>query len=917
MKKTISHLLAFLIVNLISVAAFAQSTVIAGKIENSATKEKVAAVSVTIKGTGTGTFTDDKGNFKITATKLPATLLISSIGYELQEITVTDAGQPVLVSFKPTNSLGQEVVVSATRTPQKILESPVSIERINASMIRNMPAATYYDIIGNLKGVDITTSSLTFKTPTTRGFSGSGNLRVNQIVDGMDNQAPGLNFSVGSFIGLSELDVDNVELLPGASSALYGPGGMNGTIIINSKNPFKYQGVSVQVKEGVMNTGHRFRQMSGYTNAAIRIAKKVSEVFAFKIGAEVIAAKDWLGYDYRNYGRTGTNGFIKNGDRATDPAYDGVNIYGDETVLDMRSLVFPTVARQAPFLKNFLDTLNNGAPINVTRTGYAEKDVVNNNTLNVKVSGGLHFKINKNIEASLSGYWGTGNTVYTGSDRYSLRNLNMGQYKLEFNSKNWLLRAYTTQEDAGDSYNASATTGRAIGKANPYETWIPIYGQTYLGARLNGLTDAAAHTAARKAADADRADVSSAAFKKAFDEIRKLPISKGGGLFVDKTNLYQIEGQYNLSSVTAKVADVLIGGNFKRYVLNSEGTLFADSAGKIGINEYGAYVQASRKLFDDILKLTVSGRYDKNENFKGRFTPRVTALIKVKENNNIRVSYQSAYRFPSTQQQWIRLDVGGDVKLVGGNNFFDGYYGFSTKPTYYLETNPNNITAYKQAEFKPESVNTFEAGYKGLLMSNKLLVDVYGYYGQYKDFITRRLIIVPVNGSQATLISDLNSGKPAAGLGKVYSIPVNTTSKVKTYGWGLSLDYRLPKNFQIGLNVSSDNLTDVPTGFKTYFSTPKYRSNITLSNNGFGYQKRLGFSTVYKWQDAFEYESDFSNGHVNAIHTLDAQLSYKLPAAKSIIKIGANNLLNEYYTNGVGNAVIGGLYYVSFGYNIF
>ena len=203
------------------------------------------------------------------------------------------------------------------------------------------------------------------------------------------------------------------------------------------------------------------------------------------------------------------------------------------------------------------------------------------------------------------------------------------------------------------------------------------------------------------------------------------------------------------------------------------------------------------------------------------------------------------------------------------------------------------------------------------MAQGKLLIDVYGYYGQYKDFITRRLIIVPYSGSQQQLATDLASGKPAGDLGNIYSIPVNTTSKVKTFGYGLSIDYKLPYNFQVGANLSSDELKDVPAGFKTYFSTPKYRANVSFANTGFAYKKRLGFNVTYRWQDAFYYESDFVNGDVNAIHTLDAQVSYKIPAAKSVIKIGANNLLNEYYTNGVGNAVIGGLYYVSIGYNVF
>lgn len=916
MRKTKSYLLALLLTNFLTLAVCAQ-TLISGKVENGLTKESVSAVSVSIKGSLAGTYTDDKGNFSITVSKLPVTLIFTSIGFEMQEITVSAASTSLLVQFTPSNKLGQEVVVSATRTSQKILESPVSIERISTAAIRNAPAASYYDIIGGLKGVDMVTSSLTFKTPTTRGFSGSGNARVNQLIDGMDNQAPGLNFSVGGFIGINELDVDNIELLPGASSALYGPGGMNGTILINSKNPFKYQGLSVQVKEGFMNAGHRFRQASNYVNATLRFAHKVNDKFAFKFGVEIIRAKDWLGYDQRNYVRNGANGFITKGDRATDPNYDGINVYGDETTTDIRTAVLNTIGSSAaPFLKNFIDTLNGGKPINVSRTGYNESDIVSPNTINLKLSGALHYKITPGIEASLTGYWGNGNTVYTGSDRYNLRNLKMGLYKLEFNSKNWLVRAYTTQENAGESFNATVTTrllNEAMKPSGGSTGWFSTYAQTYLGGRLNGLTDFDAQTAARKTADVGRFVPGSAQFKKSFDSLRAIPISKGGGLFVDKTDLYQVEGQYNLSDVTSKFADILVGGNFKRYVLNSQGTLFADSAGTIGINEFGAYVQATKKVLKDIIKLTVSGRYDKNQNFAGRFTPRITALFKVANNNNIRLSYQTAYRFPSTQQQWIRLDVGGNVKLVGGNKFFDGYYGFSSKPTYYLD----DVSNYQEFDFKPESVSSFELGYKGLLADDNLLVDVYGYYGQYQNFITRRLIIQPYNTDQAQLKADLAAGKPAGDLGNIFSIPVNTTSKVKTYGWGLSLDYRLPGSFQVGGNISSDQLKDVPAGFKSYFSTPKYRTNLSFGNSGFLYKKRAGFNVTYRWQDAFYYEGDFTNGDIPAINTLDLQLSYKIPSAKTIIKVGANNLLNEYYTNGVGNSVVGGLYYISFGYNVF
>ena len=120
MRKVTSYLVPFLLANVITIAAFAQNVTISGNVRNSSTKEGAGAVSITIKGGETGTYTDDKGNFKISVKSLPVTLLISSVGYELQEITVTKASEPIEVEFKTASSLGQEVVVAASRVPQRI-----------------------------------------------------------------------------------------------------------------------------------------------------------------------------------------------------------------------------------------------------------------------------------------------------------------------------------------------------------------------------------------------------------------------------------------------------------------------------------------------------------------------------------------------------------------------------------------------------------------------------------------------------------------------------------------------------------------------------------------------------------------------------------------------------------------------------
>ncbi|MEO5500977.1 MAG: TonB-dependent receptor [Ginsengibacter sp.] len=924
--RKISRLIFGLLAMLFSVAAFSQNNAIHGKVVNSSTGEGIPAVSITVVGSGTGTYTNDRGEFSFSLNqKFPITIQASSIGYNLKEVVVNNESDYVTISLVPANVLGQEVVISATRTPSRILESPVTIERISAANIRNTAAVSYYDMIGKLKGVDVVNSSLTFATPSTRGFNGSGNLRLNQIVDGMDNQAPGLNFSVGSVIGITELDVESIELLPGASSALYGPGGMNGALIINSKDPFKYQGLSFQVKTGIMNIDNRSNAASPYYNWNLRWAQKISEKFAYKLTGELVQAKDWVADDYRNYDRLGTTGGIKAGTRETDPNYDGINVYGDETTVDIKSNVLNPLAQQAPFYAPYVNALPSSIP--VSRTGYQENQVLNPNTVNAKLSGELSYKITPSTSLNAAGYFGTGNTVYTGSDRYSLLNLKIGQYKLELINPNWFLRAYTTQEDAGESYNATVTTRLVNEKWKPSggtTGWYYQYSLAFLSSKLGGATDIAAHQAARAIADQGRPAPGSQEFKNLFDQVRGIPISKGGGLFVDKTNLYNVEGQYNLSKYTGEFADIIIGANYKKYVLNSEGTLFADSTGTIPINEYGAYIQASKKFANDKLKLIASARYDKNDNFDGRFTPRLSAVITVAEDNNIRLSYQQAYRFGSTQQQWINLKVADNVTLIGGVPAFKDFYHFDTKPLFSVEdilsgsATPQAVTPPK---FKAETVNSFEGGYKGLLMQKRLLVDLYGYYGEYKDFITRRQYAQPTNGDPSVYSSATKEGRTAnlknSSVGRVLSIPSNVQDGVTTYGFGLGITYSLPNNFIIAAQGSSDRLNGVPSGFVASFNTPKYRAGASLSNTGFGDQKRWGFNVGYRWQDEVIYQSDFATGTIPAYQTVDGQVSYKLPAQKVLLKLGATNLLNQYYRNGFGNSSIGGLYYFSIGYNLY
>ncbi|MEJ7588601.1 MAG: TonB-dependent receptor plug domain-containing protein [Ferruginibacter sp.] len=475
---------------------------------------------------------------------------------------LVQSASPLTITLQKQEAIGQEVVVGATRNAISSLESPVSIERLGPASLQTTAAATYYDAIANLKGVDFTSSGLMFKTPSTRGFNGSGSTRVNQLVDGMDNQAPGLNFFVGSFTGLTELDVDNIELLPGASSALYGSGGMNGTILINSKNPFTYQGLSIQVKEGIMNVDKKQRPgVTAYHDLSLRWAKAFSNKFAVKIGVQYVKAKDWLANDSADYLRVGDAGHVIPGTRQTDPNYDGVNVYGDETTTDIK-----------PYIPAAYQALFPQSNINVSRTGYAEADIIDPVTSNLKLTGAIHYKLNSNTEASLAAYWGKGTTVYTGSDRYAFNDAVIAQYKAEIKTKNWFARVYTTQENAGHSY-ASTTLARQFNERwKPSDLWYSEYLNSYVPLYLMGTPNEEAHRDARAVADKGRPLPGSPQFQQIFNELKKTPISKNGGMFLDKTDLWVAEGQYNFSSIFPHV-EIIAGGNYKKFILNSQGTI--------------------------------------------------------------------------------------------------------------------------------------------------------------------------------------------------------------------------------------------------------------------------------------------------------------------------------------------------------
>lgn len=258
----------------------------------------VPGANLLVEGTNEGAVTDFDGNFSLkTNVKPPFKLLVSSIGFSNTTVSVTSNNQKLKITLKEQQTQLDEIVISASRTPERLFESPVTVERFGLKEIKNTASADFYDGLENLKGVDINTNSLTFKAINTRGFATFANTRFMQLVDGMDNSTPALNFPIGNLVGMNEVDVQSVELLPGAASALYGANAFNGILFMRSKSPFDHTGISAYYKQGI--TSQDAAGDNTYRDLGIRVAHKFSDKFAAKVNFGWLKGTDWMAANYQ------------------------------------------------------------------------------------------------------------------------------------------------------------------------------------------------------------------------------------------------------------------------------------------------------------------------------------------------------------------------------------------------------------------------------------------------------------------------------------------------------------------------------------------------------------------------------------------------------------------------------------------
>jgi outer membrane receptor protein involved in Fe transport len=903
---------------IISLASQAQNVTLKGTVHDNESKEPVTGASITVKGKLVGTSTDNKGSFTINTTmKLPFVLVISSIGYQKLEIEVTEANQSLSVNLNQQSELIDEVVVSASRVEENILKSPVSIEKLDLKAIQETPSINFYESLQNLKSLEMVTSGLTYKQINTRGFNDTGNSRFLQLVDGVDNQTPGLGFAVGNLFGSSDLDMESAELIPGSSSALYGPVAFNGVLMLRTKDPFQYQGLSGQVKFGANHFNEIYADPHPLYDVAVRYAMAFKSRFAFKLNASYFKGLDWYATNYTDVD-PGTP-VEQRGEN--NPARNALNIYGDD---DTRTL--PGIGR-------------------VSRTGYEERDLLDYNVYSFKLNGALHYRVNDNIELIYQYNYNQGRAAYTGSNRFQLNNFNFQQHRVEMRGTNYFLRIYANLEDSKDSYNGKALgqlinktwvrdlNGNIVPADQADDMWYTRYEAAFNG-QISGITSGD-HSTARAFADQGRFLPGSAEFKEQKDILIATRGLQGAGI-LSQSKFYHAEGQYDFSNLI-KVLDLLAGGNFRIYDMFTNGTLFDDLDHKIIIKEGGAFVQLSKKLLEDKLKISGSLRYDKNQNFEGRLTPRASIVYTHADNHNFRASYQTGFRNPTPGDQYIKLNA-GPITILGGvpdnskgmnvyensftsaslSPFFEAFgaaVAGGTPPDQAILNAKDLLVKSNVAFIKPERVQTFEIGYKSIL-TGKLLIDINYYLSSYNDFILNQVVMQPASSVLGTdgKINPQAAFDLLSGQSHLYQLYTNAGDRVTSQGASVGLTYLLPRNYQIGANVTwaelnlrNANPNDIPA-----FNTPDFRSAVMLGNSSV--TKNIGFNLAWRWQDAFDWTGTFNQlrpGRIGAYSIFDAQVSYIMHSIKSIFKIGASNLFNNKVYQAYGSPSIGSVYYLS------
>ena len=180
-----------------------------------------------------------------------------------------------------------QVVISASRKKEKVLEAPASVSIISANEVKNNVSLTTSDHLHSTSGVDVSKTGLTSSNVVTRGFNNVFSGAVLTMVDNRVASVPSLRVNSTQMIPGNNDDIASIEVLKGPASAIYGPFSSNGVIHILTKSPLDLE------KNSETKVSFGMLRQRDLLNTSVRTAGKINDNLGYKISMNYLRGKDW------------------------------------------------------------------------------------------------------------------------------------------------------------------------------------------------------------------------------------------------------------------------------------------------------------------------------------------------------------------------------------------------------------------------------------------------------------------------------------------------------------------------------------------------------------------------------------------------------------------------------------------------
>ena len=848
---------------LIATSLYAQG-IIQGSVSDEKTGEALPGATIRLLESKMGAKADANGKF--TLSNVPEGLYkiqASYVGYKpvVKKIAV-QSKETLTLDFKlqTLETFVNEVVVTASKGRQeKKLEAPITIETLGFDAIRQTASTSPLGAAAKLKGVDFVERGINTVDITSRGLNTQFNTRMLTLIDGRLATLPGLGLPQFTLAPNPTLDIASVEVAVGPAAALYGPNAHAGVVNIITKDPFTFSGAEVQVRGGSQSL--------------------------YDIGARYA---DHIG----NFGWKITGQFM----RANQFESGNLFIYDfPRTVGENQTIITPETPAARRLRQSDIDRLQN------TGKAFTERQLSTLEASLRKLDGALYYQssvLNAKVAAGYSesnGFVGSNFGVLE-ANGYSIQYQNV-QLTGTIGEVGWYAQATRTANSAGKSFqlhDKAEFMTRAFGAA-----FMGVDPRTRLPQALQFPFSTTPEQYNDIFSRMDRAYIDSAS------------------IATDNSELWDSEVQLRYT-----ISNTEVVGGFQYRYYNPKASFLSGpdnpaavsfgAARDITATEIGGYLQLDRRFFDNKLRATLAARYDKHTYYDAQFSPKIAFVYSPVPDQNIRISFNRAFKVPVILENHLFLLGGLARGNVGGFTVITGGGGTPNLADAEAQARAEGRPITRYDALRPEQVNSFELGYKGVI-SDKLFLDVVGYYSIYKDFISPAFEIAnPAPGAAVTPTYAYDNRT-----GKILTNTAGQTGRVVTYfnygratilGLDFGATYFFSKDVSLDASFSYINLADSDNPFEAQgiplvlnVPTTKYKATLTAKNQ---LVKNSFISLHGRHIPGYLFRAGRWNGRLQDRTVVDLTLGYEWRPQGLTFQVGMNNIFDNKTPDVLGSPIM-------------